>query len=141
MTAVFLKFTLRDWATKPVFISLAPYTPKQLRQPLLLPTEYLVYFLIVENSIFYLPTDYVWRIFRLLVIKQQPVNYCAFERNAHWGSEITRQNFLQSKCHKVLTSQYERFSVCQTNSKSVSYWSMCSWVCLTWNVKPESIAK
>lgn len=96
----YMKFTLRSWANKTVFIWLAPLlvcTTKQLRQPLLLPIEYLVYFLIVENSIFYLPTDYDWRIFRLL--KQQSVNYWTFEHNAYWGSEITRQNFLQSKCH------------------------------------------
>lgn len=144
MTAVLLE--VRGWAAKTVFISLASwleYNTKQLRQPLLLHIEDLVYFLIVKttNSIYQLIA--FGGSFDFLVIKQLSVNYSASECNAFWGAEIIRQNFLHSKCHKVLTSQYERFSACQTNSKSASYWSMCvrTCKCMTWNVKPESTAK
>lgn len=52
------------------------------------------------------------RSFDLVVKKQQSANYCASERNAYWGSEITRQNFLQSKCH-ILHSMKDFQSVKQ----------------------------
>lgn len=48
----------------------------------------------------------------MVVKKQQSANYCASEHNAYWGSEITRQNFLQSKCH-ILHSMKDFQSVKQ----------------------------